>query len=311
MSFTVTDAMVAAYSGNVRMLAQQEKARMRGKSIQDNIVGEDAFLEQVAPTAARKVLARHSDSPVMNTQHLRRRVAPYDYDWGDLVDKLDQQRLLIDPASVYAVNAAAALNRSWDDEFINACWATAYTGHAGGTSVTWPNGNSESSPTAPAGTQIAVNDWTYGNGSGNAGLTISKLVYAMVQLDKAEGEEEEERYVAIGAKQKGNLLATTEATLDSFGISDAKSGIAALRDGKIGKICGFMPVHTERLQTNSSTYTRVPAWRKTGMGMGISKEISGQIAERPDKRFSLYVYASMSVGGARLEEAKLVEIICQ
>lgn len=309
MSFTVTDAFVLQFTANVHYLAQQRASRLRNCVLEDTITSEAAYLEQVAPTTARKVLARHGDSPLMNTQHLRRRVAPYDYDWGDLVDKLDRVRLLIDPESTYARNAAFAMNRGVDDEIIGAFFGTAFTGHSGSTSLTWPNGNSESTPTAPAGTQVAVNDWTYGNGSGNSGLTISKLVSAMVALDAAEGdEEEEERYAVIGAKQKGNLLATTEATLKEFGV--AKEDMAPLRDGKIAKILGFELRHSERLLLNSSSQTRVPAFRKSAMGIGIAQDIEGQMAPRPDKRFSIYVYASMAVGASRLEEAKLVELVC-
>lgn len=308
MSFTVTDAFVSQYTGNVQLLAQQSESRFRGKVLEDAITGESAYMEQVAPTAARKVTTRHGDSPVMNTQHLRRRLAPYDYDWGDLVDQLDKVKLLIDPASTYAKNAAMAMNRGVDDEIIESMWATAYTGHAGSTQVVWPNGNAESVPTAPAGTQISVSSWAYGNGSGNAGLTISKLIEAGVALDAAEGDEGEERFLAIQAKQKGNLLATTEATLKEFGV--AKDDMAPLRDGKVAFILGFQTIHSERLLLNSSSYRRVPAWRKSALGLGIAKDISGKIAERADKRFSWYVYTDMSVGASRLEESKLVEIPC-
>ena len=112
MSFTITDAFVQQFTGNVRFLAQQEDSRLDSCVLVDNITGEAAYIEQMAPTAARKVIARHSDSPIMNTQHLRRRIAPYDYAWGDLIDKLDKVKLLIDPESTYAKQAAAALERS-------------------------------------------------------------------------------------------------------------------------------------------------------------------------------------------------------
>ena len=304
MSFTITDAFVQQFTGNVRFLAQQQDSRLDGCVLVDNITGEAAYMEQMAPTAARKVIARHSDSPIMNTQSLRRRIVPYDYDWGDLVDRLDRVRLLIDPTSNYAMQAAYAMRRAKDDEIINAFFATAYTGHAGTTAITWPNGNSESTPTAPPGVQIAVNDWTYGNGSGNVGLTISKLISAAVALDAAEGDLNEERYIAIGAKQKGNLLATTEATNADY------AAVKALVDGKINQFMGFKFIHTERLQTNGSGYFRVPAWRKSAMGLGIAKDISGQIMPRPDKRFAMYVYTDEAIGAARIEEVKLVELIC-
>jgi len=308
MSFTVTDAFVQQFTGNVWYLAQQVESRFRGKVLEDQITGESAYMEQVAPSAAQKITSRHSDSPIMNTQHLRRRLAPYDYGWGDLVDNLDKVKLLIDPTSTYARTGAMAMNRGQDDEVIAAFFGTAYTGHSGGTVLTWPNGNSESAPTAPAGTVVAVNDWAYGNGTGNSGLTISKLVSASVALDAAEGDEGEDRYMAVKAAQKGNLLATTEATLKEFGV--AKDDLAPLRDGKIAFIMGFQLIHSERLQLNVSSQTRVPAWRKSAMGLGINKDISARMAERPDKRFSMYVYLDMSIGATRLEESKLVEIVC-
>jgi hypothetical protein len=306
MSFTVTDAFVQQFTGNVHFLAQQMVSRFRSAVVEDTITGESAYMEQIAPTVARKIQSRHADTPIMNTQHLRRRLAPYGYNWGDLTDRLDKVRLLIDPASAYARNAAMAMRRAIDDEVIGAFYATAYTGHSGSTQVTWPNGNNESTPTTPAGTQVAVNDWTFGNGSGNAGLTISKLISAMVALDAAEGDEEEEdRFIALTARQKGQLLATTEVTSADY------NTVRALYDGKVDRFMNFKVIHSERLQTNGSGYWRVPAWRKSAMGLGIAQDIQGQIAQRPDKNFSWQVYADESIGATRLEEVKLVEVICQ
>lgn len=304
MSFTITDAFVQQFSGNVRLLAQQLTSRIRPCIIEDMITGEAAYVEQLAPTYARQVQSRHADTPIMNTQSLRRRVAPYAWDWGDLVDRSDKVRLLIDPASNYARNAAAALGRGQDDAIIAAFFGTAYTGHTGSTAVTWPNGNSESSPTAPAGTQVGVNDWTYGNGSGNTGLTVSKMLSAMVALDAAEGDENEERFMVLGARQKGQLLATTEATSADY------NTVRALYDGKIDTFIGFKIIHSERLQTDGSGYYRIPAFRRSAMAIGIAQDIEGQIFPRPDKRNATQVYADMSVGATRLEEAKLVEIKC-
>lgn len=304
MSFTVTDAMVQQFGSNVRHTAQQTKSRLRGKVIEEPITGESAYMEQMAPTAARKVTARHADSPIMNTQHLRRRIASYNYDWGDLIDKADKARLIIDPESNYAKAGGGAMRRGQDDEIIGAFFATAYTGHSGSTPVTWPNGNSESAPTQPGGTQVAVNDWTYGNGAGNIGLTVSKLISASVALDAAEGDEEEDRYILIKAKHKGQLLATTEVTSADY------NTVRALYDGKIDTFMGFNFIHSERLQQNGSGYDRVPAWRKSAMGLGIVQDIQPNSAPRPDKKFATYVYADEDIGAARLEEAKLVEILC-
>lgn len=306
MSFTVTDAFVQQFSGNVMFLAQQKESRFRSRVNEQQISAEKAYLEQLAPTTARKKQARHGDSPIMNTQHLRRAISPYDFEWGDLIDKLDMVRLLIDPTSAYAQNAASAMNRAADDEIINAFFATAYTGHTGATTVTWPNGNAESSPTTPAGTQVAVNDWTYGNGSGNAGLTISKLISAKMALMAAEGDDDETEpyYIAVKSTQLGNLLATTEATSADY------NTVQALVEGKIKRFMGFEFVHSERLVANGSSQTRVPAWRRLGMGVGIASDVQAEISKRADKSYAWYPYLSMAMGASRLEEAKVVEIIC-
>lgn len=304
MSFTITDAFVQQFSANCNDLAQQGNSRLRGKVYEENITGEAAYMEQLAPTVARKVTTRHADSPIANIQHLRRRVATYPYDQGELLDKLDKVRLLIDPVSKYTNTIAMALRRGQDDEVINAFFSVAYTGHSGATAITWPNGNSESAPTAPPGKVVAVNSWVYGTGSGNAGLTISKLTEAMVALDTAEGDEGEERYILVPALKKGDLLSTTEVTSHDY------NTVRALVDGKINTFLGFNFVHSERVQKNSSGQWRIPAWRKSGMGLGIAKDISGTVAQRPDKRFAWYAYADEDIGASRLEEPKVVEIIC-
>lgn len=304
MSFQITTAFVQQFSGNVRMLAQQMTARLRGKVLEDNITGESAYMEQVGAGTARKRQSRSSDSPIMNTQHLRRRIAPYGYEWGDLVDNLDKVALLIDPTSTYARVGAAAMNRAQDDEIIAAAFAVAFTGHSGSTSVTWPNGDAESTPTTPAGTQVAVNSWAYGNGSGNTGMTVSKLIEAKTAIVKGEGDEGEEMYLALGAQQIGNLLATTEATNSDY------NAVKALVEGTLNTFMGFTFVRTERLLLNGSSQTRCIAWRKSGIGLGIAQDIQGQIAPRPDKGFSTYVYTDQKIGASRLEEVKVAEIIC-
>jgi hypothetical protein len=306
MSFSVTDAFVNQYSGMIRHNAQQKYARLRPAVYEEPLVGESLYLEYLAPTAARKSQARHEDSPIMNSQHLRRRLSPYSYKWGDLIDKEDKVRMLIDPTSPYSLAGAYAMQRGVDDELIGGMWATAYAGHAGNTSITWPNGSGESTPSQPAGKQIAVNDWSFGNGSGNAGLTISKVISGRVALLAGEGDEDEEVYIACSGVQFGNMLATAEFTSGDYSELKALSnkkwhGMSAL---------GVTWLHSERLQLNASGYRRVPMWRKSGIGLGVASDISGRVGERPDKSFSWQVYADMVIGAARMEEVKLVELVC-
>jgi hypothetical protein len=186
---------------------------------------------------------------------------------------------------------------------INAFFVNAYTGKDGSTVAPWPSGDPALAPAKP-GTVVAVNSWAYGNGAGNAGLTISKVIEAKVALDAAEGDENEPRYMVTTAQQVGNMLATTEATSADY------NSVKALVNGEINTFLGFNWIRIERLLLDGNGYRRCAAYRRSAMGFGVAKEIWGRITERADKSYSTYVYTAMSIGAARLEECKLVEIKC-
>lgn len=303
MSFQITNAFIQQFSENLEHLAQQMSARLPALMRNENVNGESAYFDQLAPRTARKAQSRHGDTPFNGQQHLRRRVTTYLYDDGDMIDKVDKLRMITDPTSDVTRAIAGALSRAQDDECIAAFFGTAYTGHAGGTTVTWPNGNAESSPTAPAGKQVAVNAWNYGTGTGNSGLTVSKLIEARTALRAAEGDDEE-MYICVTARQEGNLLATTEATSLDYNEKPV------MVDGKIDRFMGFKFIHSERLVTNASGYRRVPAWRAPGMLFGTTQAIQGVVGQDPSKKFNYRLYGSEVIGATRMQESMIAEIIC-
>lgn len=294
MSQQVTTAFVQQYKGLLLELAQQTESRLRNTVYVDtNIVGKRLYVDQIGVTAMVPIVNRHGDSPLANTPHQRRAIDILDYEVGDLVDKPDLMRVLIDPVSGYVRVFAAAVGRQIDQVIINAYFATALTGETGATSVTFPSGQ-----------QIGVNDWTYGTGTGNSGLTVSKLISAKVLLDQNESSMDDPRTLVCTAKQIGNLLATTEVTSSDY------AEVKALVNGQINTFMGFNFVRSELVPTDGSGYRRVMAYTRTGMALGMLQDATVQIAPRPDKRFSTYVYSAVSLGASRLEEPKCVEIKC-
>jgi hypothetical protein len=293
VSFQITTAFVQQYGSNVLMLAQQKGSRLRNAVIVEPVTGEDAYIDQIGSVTAQKITNRHGDSPLNSTPHSRRRIDMSDYETGDLIDRLDRVKALIDPTSKYALAHGAAMGRGMDDEIINAAFATSKTGKDGSTSVAFP-----------ASQQVAVNSWAYGSGTGNVGLTISKLIEAKGIIGAADVDPDEELYLACAQKQINNLLATTEATSADY------NNVKALVEGKIDTFMGFKFIRTERLLTDTNSYRRVIAWAKSGLGLGVASDVVSRVAERADKRFSYYAYFQMSIGASRLEEAKVVEIKC-
>mgnify|MGYP001810253865 CR=1 FL=1 len=296
MSQQIETSRIIQFGQNILMLSQQKASRLRNAVMMEpGIRGKRFSRDQVGSSSARRRTTRHGDTPLIETPHSRRWLTTVTYDWADLVDNIDKLKNVEDPTNVYAQVGAAAMGRAMDDEIIDAFFATAVTGEEAGSTVAFP-----------AGQQIAVNSWAYGQGSGNVGLTISKLIEAKTLLDAAEAgtEPDEERYIAVTAKQVANLLATTEVTSADY------ASVKALVQGQIDTFMGFKFIRTERLDVDGSSYRRVPAWVKSGMCLGMVEDVVSRISERADKNYSTQVYAEMDIGATRMEEVKVVEIKC-
>ncbi|MEM6492390.1 MAG: phage capsid protein [Pseudomonadota bacterium] len=283
MSTEITKAFVNQFKEGITLNLQQRGSVLRPAVLVETVVGKHAFFDQIGPVEATKVTTRHDDSPLNSTPHDRRRVTMSDYDWGDLIDEFDRVKMLADPSSAYAENAGMALGRAIDREIIEALGGTAYTGEDGSTSVV-----------LPAAQQIA---------EGGSGLTLDKLRLARRKLLQANTPANEEMVVALSAAQLDDLLSDTQVTSADY------NSVKALVDGQLDSFMGFRFIHTELLPLDTNTRS-VYAWARSGVKLGIGKEIAIEIERRADKRYATYVYASVSCGATRLEESKVVQIAC-
>lgn len=300
MSFEVTANFVQQYSSNMVMLAQQRMSRLERAVTPIPIVGKRGSYDQVGQSEAVKKTERHGRTPFTPLPHRRRWISLETYQWSDLIDNPDTVRMLVEPSSTYAMAGIAAMNRAKDAAIAAAFFASAATGEDGSTAVTFPSAN-----------QVAVNDWTYGAGSGNAGMTISKLISARALMfgyeavDDLDDQSLPEAYCALTYKQWGELLSTTEVTSRDF-----SGELAALKEGKIDSFLGFKFIRYEGLPLDGSSYRRIPVWQKQGMALGTGGERKGRITERDDLSYSTQVFWEDNFGAARIEENRVIEIKC-
>ena len=287
MSFQVTTAFVQQYSTNVQLLLQQRGSRLRDCVTVGSYTGKAAkAVEQIGEVTAQARTSRHADTPLISTPHDARWVHPTDYEWADMIDDQDKLRMLIDPTSPYAMNGAYALGRAMDSLIITAALGTALTGENGSTSTAFDTANQ----------QIAV---------GAAGLTVAKLRTAKKKLMANEVDvENDPLYCAVTAVQLDNLLGTTEVTSSDY------NTVKALVSGSVDTFMGFKFIHTELLGLDGSSDRRCIAWAKSGMHLGIWNDITTKISERADKSYATQVYVKGTFGATRVEEGKVVEIIC-
>jgi hypothetical protein len=283
MSTQVTTAFVQQYSANVQMLSQQMGSRLRDAVRVENMVGKNAFFDQVGKATAQKRTTRHADTPQIDTPHARRRVSLVDYEYADLIDDQDKVRMLIDPTSSYAMAVAAAMGRAMDDEIIAAALGTAYTGETGSTATS-----------LPAAQQIA---------NGSADLTVAKLRQAKKILDLSDVDPSIPRYIAVGPDQVEALLGDTNVTSSDF------NTVKALVQGEVNQFMGFNFIVTNRL-AKSGNIRSCFAWAEDGLALAVGRDVNARIDERADKGYATQVYYAMSIGSTRMEEEKVVQIDC-
>lgn len=305
MSQQVTEWFVQQYNTNVMHLSQQKGSRLQDKVRKETQKGKSQFFDRIGLVNAVKRTGRHAPTPQMDTPHSRRMVTIEDYEWADLVDDQDKIRMLIDPTSEYALAAANAFGRSKDDVIIQSALASAYAGEQGTTAVVHPNSQ-----------KYAAN-----NGTAFTNLTVATLRTVKKMMDQKEVEGK--RYFALTASQEESLLGQTEVTNSDY------NSVKALVQGEVNTFLGFEFVRLERLLAVAAGVTASPttgavgsgssvagfrscfAWADTGILMSTGEDFTTKMSERDDLGYAMQVYARMSLGGTRMEEEQVVEVICK
>jgi Phage capsid protein len=281
MSSQIPVMFAQMYSANVTMLVQQKGSRLKDAVRQERVQGEVAYFDQVGAGTAMKRLSRHADTPFTETPHARRQVMLEDYEYSDLIDRLDLVKTLGDPTNAYSQAAAHAMGRSMDDVIIAAANASARTGKTGQAIVA-----------LPAPQKIAV---------GGTGLTLAKLLQAKEILDAAENDPDEPRFVACPAKDITVLLNTTQVTSSDY------NTVKALAAGQIDTFLGFKFLRTQRLNLIGVDRACL-AWRQSALLLALGQQPMVKVSERADKSYATQVYYSMAIGATRMEEEGVVEI---
>lgn len=311
MSFEVTEAFVKQYSANVFHLSQQKGSRLQMAVRVESQKSESKFFERLGSVEPKEKIGRHSDVEYSDTPHSRRRVSLSDWYYADLVDEEDKLRMLISPESPYAQAAVWSLGRKKDDIIIGAALGNAYAGKEGNTPVALPYSQ-----------KVACFDGTTNSG---VNMNVKTLRAVKQKFDGNDVDESIKRYIAQTSLQLQSLLGETEVTSADF------NTVKALVQGEVNSFMGFEFIRTERLPRSASDITyevasgivgsgggtitaaksrRCFAWAKDGIIMSTGKDIFARIKELPEKHYANQVYAKMGVGATRLEEVKVVEIIC-
>lgn len=282
MANSITEARTQQYKANITMLYQQKMSKLRKIGRVEYVVGKQAFFERLAPSEALEKTVRHSEQSIVDSIHSRRMVILRDYYWNDYIDKEDKLKMLIDPQSPYAQNAASALGRKLDSLVYLGARGTALSGETGSTSVV-----------LPAGQKIA---------HGSAGMSLAKILQGSRLLNAAEVPMDG-RYAVIESNGLEDLLNIQQLTSSDY------NAVKLLTTGEMNQFMGFEWT-IYNFAAESSVYYGIFCHRDA-LGIALAQDVMTRIDELPNKHYLTQVYASTSGGATRVLDEGVVEVAYQ
>lgn len=279
MSNLITQAFVQQFRGNVINLYQQGDSKLRGTVREETLNGDAHYFERLAPTETVEKVTRHGDTPLVESQHSRRKVTMTDHEWADLVDQQDKIRILINPESEYAQNAAMAFNRRYDRIIIAAFTADAASGPAGATAVTF------------------ASEDLFDTDVSGADVDNEDILAAKFAFDNADIPEDN-RHALVTPGFWNQLLKDTKVISSDF------NTVKALAAGGLqGQQWMGFHWHTSTLcpTVTGDTDRYIFFWDKAAMGAVVGQNPVTRITERPDKSYAVQVYMSMTMGATRIQ----------
>ncbi len=283
------------FTSNLELLLQQQGSMLRGYCRSGTHVGKMASpINQIGATAMQTPAGRFAPKNRTDSTLTRRWVFPEDKELDQLIDSFDELKTIVDPKSEYGTNASYAAGRAWDDCIIRQATATNYTGQDAA-SLT-----SESFNT----TNFRIAD-TFG-ASATAGLTVTKMIEARRILRKYHNDlKAEPPVMVIGSQQEADLLGQVEVVSTEF------NDKPVLVNGSVTRFLGFDIVVMERLPVYTTNVRGVLCWVRSGMYLGIWKDMKNRVSIRSDLSSEPFdLYTQVSFGATRTQAGKLLQIGC-
>lgn len=291
---------VSQFSTNVELLLQQKGSMLADKVTTGSYVGKQASpVDQIGAVAMNAVTTRFQPITRTDASTDRRWVFPSDFDLAQQIDQFDKLRLLTDPESQYAQNAAYAVGRKKDELILTAMFAAASTGEAGATSTSFTSGN-----------VIGVN-----TGGTDSKLNVPKLRAGLKILRANQVDVNDPIWCGLTADAHDALLNEIQIISSDFNGGDRP----VLKDGMVTRFLGINFVLCEQITTTgagtddqSGSSIALPMWAQSGMHLGIWNDVSHNVTRREDLQGQPWqIYTSATFGATRLDEKKVIKIWSQ
>lgn len=287
------------YSKIILPLARQEKSMLYDRVfVKSEFTGKSFYQDQIGTWEMSEKTGSNVATPKNDPNLSRTRIDIKTYNDARIFDRSLDLQSFSDPMSVASISMQSAVGVQIDKVIYNALGATALRGETGSTSVTLPTSRTIEANfggTIPSG----------GTAASNTGLTPAKIRRSSKMLT-AKGVPTMDRTFVASATGQEQLLGNTEATSSDY------NNVKALVSGEIDSWCGFKFVFLPDgiIAVTEAGVATYYAFHKTGVCFAMLEELFMRVSERADLSYSKQVYYEISCGAARLEENKVVKVLC-
>jgi len=283
------------FTANTELLLQQEGSLLRQHVREGAHVGKMASpINQISPIQAKAPAGRFAPKERVPNTFTRRWVFPNPYEDDQYIDSFDELMTIVDPKSEYVRNAAYAMGRAIDDLIMQAAVGTAQTG---------TDAASLAAESFTSTYQIAANF----NASSSVGLTVDKLIKLRQNFRHYHVDIKSDPVtLIIGSQQEADLLNQVEVVSTEF------NDRPVLVDGSITRFLGFNIVVSERVpQTTAGSVRGCIAFSRSGMYLGLWKDISNQAFQRSDLSGNPWDLSTTGmIGATRTQLGKVWQVLC-
>lgn len=305
---------------------QQMRTLLRGAVMNGRQASEFDFMDRLGlADEMNEVTARFGDTPANDVPHERRRIGLRDFDWGKGVDDKDLIRVVSDPTNDYTQAAVFTANRKVDDIIIEAITADAFTGKAGGTTVTFVDTNAqkitvgavsnENNQVTTSGDFVVTagnvegidiaTDYAPGGGI-DSNITIEKMIAVRETMLRLEAIQPGDVLTwVLHPNQQSALLRLTELTSIDF------NSTKVLVNGMVSSFMGFQFIYSNRIPlvsgtTHRETYVLGPK----AIQLNFSKDTDVDIFRRPDKKNIPWILIKLGLGATRMWGEHAARVRC-
>ena len=285
MAVTIQEAYIQTFENNVRHVAQQRTAKLRGfcQTVGGN--SQSHNWPKLGVIEASDKSTRLQDTPVADAAWAERTSLIIPFDAGESTEQEDPTQMLVDPNSNLVQALGMGMERKVDDRLITAATADALNGDGTTTVYNWAD--------------QSVGDYT-------GAISFDSVTRIQENFMESDIDPEVPKVAVVGPTQVRQLMNLTEQTS-----SDYVQAQALQAYGIVPNWLGFTWINSTRLLAGGDTGGGAGTkdclfMTQRALGLHVAKDITARVAEDPSKSFAWRLYCFAHMGAIRIEDEQLV-----